>query len=242
MPLAVDSLGTVRERLSTERWENVPEIVTANEIAKDLGVDPKRLRRWLRAQKEAGHPLLGGHLTYAKWEFSRPDADRLAQEFVDAASVPHASDSAVQREAEHVIRKRLAAMLGVELAPKTIHLKAGAPVQVDAATVDDSVLAEIFARQGELKGGQQKKVAIDTLKLITIREEFPGTRLIIAFADTVAAAYATGGGWVAQALKTWGVEVKVVDIPDELRARISAAQVTQTMVNPEQSDESQDIA
>jgi hypothetical protein len=191
----------------------VPEIVTANEMAKDLGVDPRRVRRWLRAQKEAGHPLLGGHLTYARWEFSRVDANQLAQEFSDEAAVPHASDSAVQRDAEHIIRDRLAEDLGVKLVPTTIHLKAGAPVQVDAATSDGSVLAEIFARQGELKGGQQKKVAIDALKLITIREERPGVRLIIAFADEAAAAYATGGGWVAQALKLWGVDIMIVEIP-----------------------------
>jgi len=124
----------------------------------------------------------------------------------------------------------------------TIHLKAGAPVEVDAASPNGMVLVEIFARQGELKGGQQKKVAIDTLKLITIREERPGARLIVAFADQAAAAYAKGGGWVAQALRTWNVEVEIVDIPDELRTKIREAQATQTMVNPLQNAEADDIA
>jgi hypothetical protein len=132
-----------------------------------------------------------------------------------------------------VIRERLAERLNVKLAPLTIRLAAGAPLQVDAASPDGTVLAEIFARQGELKGGQQKKVAIDALKLITIRRERPGTRLLLAFADSAAAAYATGGGWVAQALRTWEVDVVVVDIPDELRSEIRAAQGSQTMVNPD---------
>jgi len=112
----------------------------------------------------------------------------------------------------------------VPLAPRTIYLAAGAPVQVDAASNDGKVLAEIFARRGSLKGGQQKKVAIDTLKLITVHREQPAERLVICFADREASAYATGGGWVAQALRTWGVQVEIVDIPADLRAEILAAQ------------------
>jgi hypothetical protein len=93
---------------------------------------------------------------------------------------------------------------------------------------------EIFARQGDLKGGQQKKVAIDTLKLITIRRERSEAKLHIAFADQEASLYATGGGWVAQALRTWKVEVVVIDIPPELRDEIRAAQEGQRMVNPDE--------
>jgi hypothetical protein len=75
----------------------------------------------------------------------------------------------------------------------------------------------IFARQATLQGGQQKKVAIDTLKLITVRKESPGTELVPCFADQVAAAYATGAGWLAQALRIWEVRVENVDIPQALR-------------------------
>lgn len=139
----------------------------------------------------------------------------------------------MQRRAEEVIRSLLAGRLGVDLAPATIKLAAGAPVQVDAASADGRILAEIFARQGALKGGQQKKVAIDTLKLITVRHERPDTKLVIAFADPAAAAYATGGGWLAQALRTWRVDVEILDIPQHLREEILAAQAGQKMVNIE---------
>ena len=101
------------------------------------------------------------------------------------------------------------------------------------------MIAEIFARQGQLKGGQQKKVAIDALKLrITLRRVHQDARLILAFADEAASRDATAGGWVAQALREWNVEVKVLDIPDELRAEILAAQSTQKMVN---ADEAADV-
>jgi len=211
-------------------------MVTASKMAAELEVDARKLRRWLRSQKETGHPLLSGHSTYARWEFSRAEADQLISEFSSSAASSHVSDSAVQREAEHLIRERLAERLGVSLAPRIIDLGAGAPVQVDAASPDCTVLAEIFARQGPLKGGQQKKVAIDTLKLITIRHKYPQTRVLLAFADSEAAGYATGGGWLAQALKTWDVGVEIVDIPDDLRQKIRAAQASQVMVNSEPAD------
>jgi hypothetical protein len=168
------------------------------------------------------------------------DADELAAHFRATAVAGQVSDSAVQRRAEGVIRELLAERLKVQLDPKVIRLAAGAPVHVDAVSPDEKVFAEIFARQGELKGGQQKKVAIDTLKLITVRCERPDVKLVLAFADANAAAYATGGGWVAQALRTWGVRVEILDIPQELRAEIQAAQKGQRMVNAD--DVSEDVS
>jgi TDG/mug DNA glycosylase family protein len=56
-------------------------VVTAVELARRLGVDPKRFRSWLRSQAAAGHPLLGGHLHYARWEFSEGEAEQLAVDF-----------------------------------------------------------------------------------------------------------------------------------------------------------------
>lgn len=146
----------------------------------------------------------------------------------------HASDSEVQRRAEAIIRGLLAQRLGVSLRPETVYLETGTPVQVDAVAADESVLAEIFARQGKLKPGQQKKVAIDSLKLITLGRGRHDTRLVLVFADEEAAAYATGGGWLAQTLRTWGVEVVVLEIAAELRQQILAAQDTQKMVNADE--------
>ena len=146
----------------------------------------------------------------------------------------HASDSSVQTRAEAVIRDLLAQELGVTLEPTPLKLEGGPTVKVDAAAPDNTVIAEIFARQGQLKGGQQK-VAIDALKLITLRRVHHDARLILAFADEAASRYATAGGWVAQALHEWNVEVKVLDIPDELRAEILAAQSTQKVVNADEA-------
>jgi hypothetical protein len=225
----------------------VAEIVVPNEMAKQLGVQPLRLRNWLRAERANGHPLLAGHVHRGRWEFTRPDADRLMSDFrafrdgrVSMGS-SHPSASEVQRRAERAIRAQLARRLRTRLRPETLVLAGGgAAVQVDAVAPDGSVIAEIFARQGPLKAGQQKKAAIDALKLITIGRERPEARLVLAFADEAAAAYATGGGWLAQALRTWSVSVEVVEIAPALRAEIRAAQRRQRMVNV--SDVADDVA
>jgi len=152
-----------------------------------------------------------------------------------AALSTHPSDSSTQRGAESAILAAVSAELGVTLTPLSLALPNGARVQVDGAAADFSVLVEAFARQGALKGGQQKKVCQDALKLITLGRIHPNARLMIAFADPEAAAYASRGTWVAEALATWGVEVIVVDIDPELRTELREAQLRQVMLNPDDS-------
>lgn len=98
------------------------------------------------------------------------------------------------REAETLIRERLASTVGMGLAPATLRLGTGAAVQVDAVSADRAVLAEIFAHQGPLKGGQRRKIAADALRLITLGRDRPGTRLILALADEQAGEHARGDG------------------------------------------------
>ena len=145
----------------------------------------------------------------------------------------HKSNSEEQQAAEPIILAGAAAQLGVNLAPAALKLPGGAQVRVDGVADDGSVLVEVFAHQGLLRGAQFHKVARDALKLITVaRGRGFGTRLVIAFGDVAAADCVTGKSWLAEALRTWDVEVVVVDIEDELRATVASAQLRQIMVNP----------
>lgn len=144
----------------------------------------------------------------------------------------HLSDSTIQQQAEPLIRQKVSDHVNRTLTAETIKLDHGAPVQVDGVASDESVFVEIFAHQGPLKGGQRHKVATDALKLITIGRSRPDARLILAFADDAAAAFATKGTWMAEALSTWGVEVLVVTLDLDVREGIRAAQTQQVMVNP----------
>lgn len=85
--------------------------------------------------------------------------------------------------------------------------------------------------RAKLKSGQQKKVAIDTLELITLGRTRPGTELIFAFTDQDAAAYALGRGWLAETLTIWNVKVEVIPIDESLGDEIRVAQARQEMRN-----------
>ena len=144
----------------------------------------------------------------------------------------HASDSAEQRDVEPILLADIAEKIGCALAPRSLKLSGGARVDVDGVASDTSVLVELFAHQGSMKGGQILKVARDALKLITLRRDHPGARLILGFADHVAAASVTGASWLAEALRTWEIEVLVTELDGGTREALHAAQARQVMVNP----------
>jgi hypothetical protein len=145
----------------------------------------------------------------------------------------HVSNSDAQLSAERLILDGVENTVGVKLEPRSLRLASGARVEVDGVASDESVLAEVFAHQGPLKGGQRHKIAGDALKLITIaRGKDPPPRLVLAFADEQLAAWAAGKSWLASALTTWGIEVIVVELDELVRAGLRDAQARQVMVNP----------
>ncbi len=138
----------------------------------------------------------------------------------------HASDSSVQRKAEIKIIELAAKQIGYgELAKRNLDLPGGSRVEIDGATSDYSVLVEAFVRQGSMKGGQKREVALDVLKLITVRRAYPDAKLYIAFCDTSVRYSITG--WTREAIETWEVERIVVTLDENLRNRLSRAQVEQ---------------
>jgi hypothetical protein len=145
----------------------------------------------------------------------------------------HDSDSAAQRGAERHILVEVERSVGRSLSPARLTLAGGASVDVDGVAEDQSVLVEVFAHQGALKGGQRHKIATDVLKLITIaREREPRPRLLLAFAEPRLAEWAAGASWLAASIASWGVEVIVVDLDDSVRSQIATAQARQIMANP----------
>ena len=149
------------------------------------------------------------------------------------ATVAHASDSTAQRDVEPVILAALSAALNVELLPRRrLAFPSGAWCEVDGASVDENVLVEVFAHQGAGKGGQRGKIARDALKLMALRHHRPNARLLIALADRQLVDSLTAKSWLAEALRTFSVDVVYVEITAGARAAIADAQVRQVMVNP----------
>ncbi len=118
--------------------------------------------------------------------------------------------------------------LGVDLAPRRVEIEDGAWVQIDGVSDDPPILVEAWAHQGKAKSAQRNKVATDALKLLTAATAFAvRPRLILLFADEVAAAEFRGSSWRAQALRNHNIEIRVADIPSDLRDSITEAQVIQ---------------
>ena len=139
----------------------------------------------------------------------------------------------MQTDAETEIVASLARRrrIGLKQQPGRIALQGAVFIEVDAATENCSIVVEAYARQGRLKGAQLKKVAQDILKLALLKREpkREHTQAIIAFASQEA--HDSISGWVRQAATSFGVELVVVPISEELREKIVKAQGRQVMVN-----------
>jgi hypothetical protein len=142
----------------------------------------------------------------------------------------HRSTATAQIDAEAPILTALGENLGRPLRQGVVILIDDVEVKPDGVDDQRSIFVEVFAHVGKLKGGQRHKPSTDVLKLILIRDVYPQARLILAFADETAAK--SIAGWKAKALKNHGIEIVVVDVGEEERAKIEAAQVEQRMVNP----------
>jgi hypothetical protein len=116
-----------------------------------------------------------------------------------------------QPAADGLILERLAEQLGASITPQRQYLEGDAFVDVDGVAADGSVLVEVFAHPGGLKGAQRQKLATKILKLITVAQgRDPRPRLILAVADPAITQWTAATNWHAGALATWEIEVFLV--------------------------------
>ena len=121
----------------------------------------------------------------------------------------------------------LGARLGTKFMPSAVQLPEGGHVEVDGVDQTGGVYVEALAHQGPPKGGQIRKVIMDAFKLAFLARARPGAKMILLFSDPAAAAPFTSKRWFAQALRQLGLQVEVVDVPEEMKARLIAAQKRQ---------------
>jgi len=140
-----------------------------------------------------------------------------------------AGDSAEQRRAERLMLDLLERQLSCRLErPWRRSLPGGGRLEVDGGTDDPNnrLLVEAWAHQGPPKPAQRAKVLTDAFKLsfaATLLDRRP--RLLLLFSDKEAAApFLSMRTWPAAAIREAGIEVVVVDLPEEERARIREAQ------------------
>jgi len=138
--------------------------------------------------------------------------------------------SGEQRAAERGMLDLLGVHLNVRLDPARLDVPSGARVEIDGTDPGRTVLVECCAHQGAPKAAQRHKVLSDALKLTWIASTiYPRPRVVLCLSDSLAAApfLSTSRTWAAQAFADLGITVEVVDLPDDIRAGIVAAQERQ---------------
>ena len=160
-----------------------------------------------------GAPTAHSIGSVSRGEDTPSDADRAA------------GDSAEQRAAEALLIEALAKRLGVDLVPKRYPLPDGGRVELDGWSETPPIICEAWAHIGPAKSAQKNKLASDALKLAFAAQFMPPeTRRILVLADRAAAAHLGPSAWMTQALKAFGVEVEVVDLPLEVVEGLRTAQ------------------
>ncbi len=137
-------------------------------------------------------------------------------------------DSSEQRRAEKLMLDWLSERLGAKLAKKRFSLPGGGWLEVDGASESPSILCEAWAHLGPPKPAQKQKVMADALKLLYASQLASGpVQMILLFADSEAARQFKGKSWMAQALRANGIEVRVAELSEPVRATIQEAQARQ---------------
>jgi hypothetical protein len=142
-----------------------------------------------------------------------------------------AGDSAEQRRAETVMLDLLGQDLGLRFAKHRHTTEDGATTEIDGVCADPPTLIEAWAHQGAPKAAQKHKVMSDAAKLAWASAAFYSgvARKILLFSDAAAAGpwQPSSRSWMAVALVHFGIEVRVVDLPQDVRDAVMAAQLRQ---------------
>ena len=99
---------------------------------------------------------------------------------------------------------------------------------VDGVSLDPPQLVEVYAHIGPLKGAHRHKIATDALKLAFIKQtsrDLADAELVLAFADEEARDGVRG--WLRQAVESFGIQMLVFPLSENLRREVQAAQRAQ---------------
>jgi hypothetical protein len=137
-------------------------------------------------------------------------------------------DSSEQQAAEQWLLGALSGKLGVRLTKKRWRLDGGSWTELDGFAESPLILCEAWAHVGPPKSAQKHKVMTDAFKLLFASSLLGrDSRRILLFGDHEAAKHFQGTSWMAQCLRDYGIEVQVVDMSPDLKAKVLDAQARQ---------------
>lgn len=143
------------------------------------------------------------------------------------------SSSHEQQNAETYIASVVEEWLGCSVARNSkVVLADGVHIEPDLYSEKDKIICEIFAHIGSLKVGQQHKISQDILKMLLLEKSKSTTyRKVIVVADDKVEKYLNGKSFIAESIRQFGIEIKRINLSEELYNTISNAQARQTMIN-----------
>ena len=143
------------------------------------------------------------------------------------------SKSDEQQKAEIIIGNRVEEELSCLLKRnEKVVLSEGIHIVPDLYSEKDRIVGEIFAHIGSLKVGQQHKISQDILKMLLL-EKIKGVkyRKMLVIVDDTIEEYLKGKSFIAESIRQFGIEIRKIDLPDEIYEIVSKAQRRQVMVN-----------
>ena len=138
--------------------------------------------------------------------------------------IKHPSNSAEQQACELHIREAVEGRMGKRFEESHPSVLTG--IELDGFINDGKpILIEIWAHQGEAKGGQRHKLMTDAAKMLYCEKLLgKACRKIIAVSDDSAVAHLRGRSWQAQFLESFGIEILILPIPEDVRDSVMKAQ------------------
>lgn len=142
------------------------------------------------------------------------------------------SNSIEQQMAEHIIFEKVKNWLGKDLVENPKIFVGQTYMQPDFYSKDDGIIGEIFAHIGKPNKGQDNKIANDILKMLLLEKtENHIYRKILVVCDEEEMQKITGTSILAECIRQFDIEVKMIHIGTDLRNTLITAQQRQRMVN-----------
>ncbi len=139
-------------------------------------------------------------------------------------------DSREQIRAHEYIREEIARELGLDpdkFPEKRISV-GDSYVIVTGFSRDPDIICEASARIGKMRSAQVHKIMNNALKMLFLEQHLGGGfRKILAFVDEEAASKFVNNGWHGECLRRFGIEVMVVDVPEQIEQDVLQAQKRQ---------------
>lgn len=147
------------------------------------------------------------------------------------------SKSDEQQKAEIIIGDRVEEYLACPLKRnERVVLTEGVHIVPDLYSEKDRIVGEIFVHIGFLKVGQQHKISQDILKMLLL-ERIKGAkyRKMLVIVDDKIEEYLKGKSFIAESIRQFGIEIKKIELPDEIYETVLNAQKRQVMISKDDS-------